>query len=337
MLDNKEILILTDRECKKKHHVSYDTVLGMEDAFVKEGASLINFSPQIAFFNKVLFKLGGKCNLLDPTVPHSSNKNYLFIAMRIEDIVQHKSQLKKIGRNNHLGIYCFDVWESQYRKWNDIFEFVQPYVVFFAYKKSFEYFNDFFKSYFIPQSMDERFFYPRNLKKNRLFIQIGRRNEKIHNMILYFLKKKKLSDSESNYIYEKKKGSILFADTNELASNISCTKYFVAAPQSLENEKLTGKVSDVTARFYEAMACKTLIIGYKPETFDELFSSDAMIELTDDKDDFVKKITFLENNPEYYKKIVENNFIEVMKNHTWGNRYIQIVNAYYNFRGKEES
>lgn len=114
--------------------------------------------------------------------------------------------------------------------------------------------------------MDEKCFSPKNVKKRRMFIQMGRRNEKIHNMILHYLKERHIPINDTNYLYEKEKGKVLFQDTNELATEIAAAKYFVDAPQSLENSALTGKVSDVTARFYEAMACKTLIIGYKPKT-----------------------------------------------------------------------
>lgn len=107
-------------------------------------------------------------------------------------------------------------------------------------------------------------------------MQMGRRNENIHQMILHYLNEKGLNDCEQNYIYEKEKGKILFEDGNELARNIAQTKYFVCAPQCLDNQKITGIVSDVTARFYEAMACKTLIIGFKPIVFDELFPTDAI-------------------------------------------------------------
>lgn len=54
MQDNS-IIILSARACRKKHHVSYDTVLGMENAFIKEGADIK------AFFHMILVLLIKYC------------------------------------------------------------------------------------------------------------------------------------------------------------------------------------------------------------------------------------------------------------------------------------
>ena len=101
-------------------------------------------------------------------------------------------------------------------------------------------------------------------------------------------------------------------------------------------KKLTGKVSDVTARFYEAMACKTLIIGYKPDTFDELFYKDAMVDLDDVGKEFDEVIEFFEKYPEKYKYIVNRNYELLLKKHTWKSRYDVILKAFQNIVDKVE-
>lgn len=197
-----------------------------------------------------------------------------------------------------------------------------------------KFFEQSYPSCFVPQSMDEKYFHPRNIEKHRMFIQMGRRNEKIHRMILNYLKDQSIDIDDSNYLYEKEKGKILFQDTNDLATEIAATKYFVAAPQSLENKTLTGKVSDVTARFYEAMSCKTLIIGYKPATFDLLFPKDAMFEAGEDEKSFAKVIDFFENNPREYERIVNRNYEYLIHNHTWKRRYEDICDAFNKIESK---
>ena len=139
--------------------------------------------------------------------------------------------------------------------------------------------------------------------------------------------------TDDNYLYEKVKGTILFPNTEDLATEIARTKYFVAAPQSKENTELTGRVSDVTARFYEAMACKTLIIGYKPDTFDELFPSDAMIDLENDET-LNDVIRFFEEHPEEYQRILDRNYDLLVKKHTWKERYYAIQKEFALLKNK---
>ena len=77
-----------------------------------------------------------------------------------------------------------------------------------------------------------------------------------------------------------------------------------------------------TARFYEAMAGKTLIIGYKPgPVFNELFPADAMVELNPDGSDFAEEIDFFLNLPDEYSRIVDRNYELVMREHTWAARF----------------
>ena len=72
------------------------------------------------------------------------------------------------------------------------------------------------------------------------------------------------------------------------------------------------------------MASKTMIIGMKPDTFDELFPYKAMISFNDDED-FDESIDYYENHQEEYDEILDKNCDYVMKHHTWGNRIQQIL------------
>lgn len=323
------VIILSERNCRKRHHVSYDTVLGMENAFLKEGAEISCFSKSIGYFNKICRKLHVSTRILDWTAcKRFQGKNILFIAMGLFDLTKYQRELQMISQNNNLGIYCFDVWETMYKKYSEILKIIKPKMIFFAYKEAYLHFKKQYMSFFVPQSMDETFFYPRHIKKRRLFIQIGRKNEKIHNLIIKYLNKNNIKLDDTSYIYEKEKGKILFPSTDDLAVEIAASKYFVAAPQSCENSLLTGRVSDVTARFYEAMACKTLIIGYKPDTFDDLFPCDAMVDLNGVEEDFGNIISWYENNPKEYQRIVNRNYEYLVKYNTWRVRFLTILSAY---------
>lgn len=322
---SNQLTILSERNYCKNHHVSYDTVLGMENAFSKEGAVVTCLSPYWYTFNRILNRIFRK-RVHDISIKCYKEQWYLFIAMGKGNLERQMHTLKRISqKTNHLILYCFDTWEAQYNEWNELFQKINPAHIFLAYKSSTEYFSQIRENiHFLPQSMDETFFHSREIKKQRLFMQMGRKNTNIHNMILSYLKKQNLDNMNENYVYEKEKGKIIYPDTNELAENICKTKYFVCAPQSLENKQLTGNISDVTARFYEAMACKSLIIGFKPNTYDLLFPKDSMVELKDDGSNFEEVITYFEKNPDEYQNIVDKNYSYVMENHRWANRY-QII------------
>jgi hypothetical protein len=76
-----------------------------------------------------------------------------------------------------------------------------------------------------------------------------------------------------------------------------------------ENSSVTGSLSAVTARFYVAMACKSLIIGYKPkDNFDILFPYKAIVENKLDGSHFELLIDFYLNNKEEYYEIVCRNY-----------------------------
>lgn len=329
----KNIHILSSRNCTYKwykKHVSYNTILGMEDEFIEymnNGQNLICFSRKVYIINKFLRKLKiDKLTLPDKKVikkVNADNDKLFFASMSIVDLLDFKHTLKIVNRK--LIIYVFDCWESQFDEYKKIFDEINPMAICFAYKKAMQYFSLSRENcWFIPQSADVRYFHPYDVNKKRLFIQMGRRVEKLHNLAMNYITKNKAENIEDNYIYEKEKGMLIFPETNKLSEEIAKTFFFLAAPQSVTNRELTGNISEVTARFYEAMMCKTIIIGIKPrDTFDQLFPyEEAMMEV--DEENFEKTVNDLLNDKDRYKKITDYNYEYVMKYHRWKNRLYEI-------------
>jgi len=327
MIRKNDVTIITERGYRKDHTVSYDTVLGMEDAFVNEGVKMVNLKPVFHVINNALnwrLKLR-KIQFADKSIKIEKDGYYLYIAMSYRDMYNQTETLRRVTKKGgRVLIYCFDTWEKRYDDWENVFKRIDPYMVFFAYKRSMLYFSSRLERVgFVPQSMDEKYFYPRDIDKKRAFIQIGRKNAKIHNRILKYMKDRKMSDDQ--YVYEKIPGKIIYPETMDLVKGLCASYFSVCAPQSAENAALTGNVSDVTARFYESIACKTLIIGFKPETFDEIFPADTMVELSPDRDDLAEKIQKYLDDPKLYKEKVEANYDYLMKHHRWKNRLEQII------------
>ena len=327
-----QLIILSSRKAKRHWHVSYDTILGLEDEFIEcinNKNSCIFFGKGIWMLNRITRKFLKKA-FPDVSVINKVKKNknakVFFSIMGLYELLETKETLREISEQ--LIIYVFDCWESGFQEYKKIFDEIKPKHIFFAYKKACDYFKkEGYNCYVLPQSMDARFFKDYGKEKSRLFIQMGRRTEILHESVLKYLSYYKLADSEENYVYERQKGKIIFPDTKQLAKEINASWFFVAAPANIMNSKLTGSISEVTARFYEAMACKTLIIGIKPaDSFEQLFPiEDAMIEVN--SDNIIEVIDELMNNKDKYWKIVEKNYNYVMENHRWKNRYVQVMKA----------
>ena len=326
-MQSNEITILSERNARKRHPVSYDTILGMENAFKCEGCKIHNLSPIIYKYNQIANRMKCMPKIGDVLVVRGGTEYYLYVAMVIEDLEKEVMTLVHASQHKKLLIYCFDTWEKNYNQWMNLFEYINPYAIFFAYKNTADFFSQKrSRIYFLPQSMDTKYFFPHEeVSKDRLFMQMGRKNNTIHHMTLEYIHGHKLKDNEQNYVYEREPGKVIYPKTSDLSKNISKSIFFVCAPQKCENEQLTGAISDVTARFYEAMACKTLIIGFKPDTYDELFPRDSMVELNPDGSDFEEKISYFLKNPDKYNELVEKNFQYVMKEHTWARRLEKIL------------
>ena len=67
-----------------------------------------------------------------------------------------------------------------------------------------------------------------------------------------------------------------------------------------------------------------MLIGMKPETFDELFPYKAMISFNDGED-FEEQIDYYENHQDEYYEMINKNYEYIMKHHSWGNRVKQIL------------
>lgn len=325
-MNEDQFTIISSRKCGKKH-ISYNTILGLENEFVQCGCSLIEFNDIVYFYNKLFRKLNINKRIIDKRIIQklkNKKQKVFYAAMVFDDLLDVKETLKEIS--DKLIIYIFDCWQPQWKNYDLVLEEINPWAVCFAYKKTVEYFSGKFRRcWFIPQSMDVQYFHEYNEKKERIFMQMGRKTEALHEMILEYMEANNIENSLQNYVYEKEKGKIIFKDTKKLAKEISKTLFFVCAPQCLSNPQNTGDISEVTARFYEAMACKSLIIGFKPEdSFDELFPyKEAMIEVN--SENFSEIISELIKDKEKYRRIVEQNYNYVMEHHRWKNRLEELL------------
>lgn len=322
-----KLVILSEQKSFIKKGKSNPCIIGQEAAFL----SVDNV--EAVYKNIVLKNISRILNKINlPAIPDGfckkkkDNSVYMYIAMNLNYLEANAYLLKSLKKHgNKISIYIYDCWQPEFDDWQKVLDDIKPDYIFFCFKQTYQHFKDIYNCYWVAQSADLRIFKYQNVLKKRLFMSMGRVNKPIHEKILEYLKSHNLSDSRDNYIYRHHKDEVIYPDINELASEICKTKYFVSVPKCYENYRRTGDVCGITARYFEAMACKTMIIGKKPVTIDELFSEDCMLTFNEDLSDFAEVIDKMENNPDKYQEIVDKNYECLMNNHTWRHRAKQIL------------
>jgi len=325
----KKLIILSEQKSFIKKSPSAPQVDGQEKAFLKYGKGNVDIRYKSLFvknLSRIAVKLGGE-PICDPfTKKKEEDSVFVFIAVNLVYLESNAYLLKELKKHgNQISVYCYDVWEPEFADWKKAFDDVGFDYIFFGFKQSYEYYKALgYNAFWVPLSGDFEVFKPYEEKKTRLFIQMGRRNDDLHEKILNYLKEHGLEDSRENYVYRKDRNERIFPDIDELAKEISRSKYFVCVPKYYENFKRTGNINSTICRFYEGMACKTMLLGMKSYSFDELFPYKAMISFNDGED-FDEQIEYYESHPEEYEAIVNKNYDYIMKHHTWGNRVNQIL------------
>lgn len=320
-----KICILSQQHFSKRH-VSEDMIDAIETALLNvNGVTKLSVSELIYKINVRLKNVN--ISFIDHKIINELYKarpDFIFIgAMSPTSIRFQVNTLRRI--NIPKVVYCIDTWESKVEEWKDVLTTAKVDYVLCAYKNSVSQFRKFIKNVeFLPQSMNSRWFYPRKVKKTRLFMQIGRKNSTLDSYVLRYLKDHNLPDSE--YVRETERGKIIFPDFEVLANEICKTKFFIVSPRNIDEINITGNISDVTARFYEGMACKSLLIGYKPkDTFDVLFPQETAMITVSNYEDFASQIDYYIKNENEYNNIVDLNYDLLILKHTWSNRTAKII------------
>ena len=325
-----KLRILSEQKSYIKKSASAPQIDGQERAFLKYGNGNVDIRYKSLLFkniNRILNKIGVNPIYESFITKKQDDVVYIYIAVNLVYLQSNAYLLKELKKNgNKVSIYCYDCWEPEFADWKKVFDDIGLDYIFFGYKKSSEYFRDLgYNSFWVPLSADYEVFKPYDVNKTRMFMQMGRVNDVLHEKIQKYLQENGLEDTKDNYVYRSNRYEQIFPDINELAKEINKTKYFVCVPKNFENIKRTGNICETICRYYEGMACKTMIIGMKSDTFDELFPYKAMISFNNNED-FNKQIQYYETHQDEYNEIVNKNYDYIMKNHTWGNRVDSILN-----------
>ena len=86
----------------------------------------------------------------------------------------------------------------------------------------------------------------------------------------------------------------------------------------------------VGTRFFENMACKTLVLCEQSKNINNIFPSDCFIDFKSDFKDFDQKFDFSVSDSDERNKIVEKAYEVVISKHTWKSRVNDLINTIKN-------
>jgi len=295
ILLDKEIELQTSiNKYKYKFHVNVDRLLN------KFGYSLVRVTPDSLLLRPLL------------------DKKHLFVVMIWLDI--NKYFRNRFLRHNR-SIYLFDAWTTEIDK---IVNFITIYKIdhiFLAASQSKDILNSKIKKnniYWIPIGINPKEYkYYSYEDKNIDVLALGRKYDKYHDEILpYFY------NNPEKYLYEKVKSEIIFPTRLEFIEGIARSKISICVPSNITHPERSGNIETMTPRYLQSMVSKCLIIGHAPKEIITLFNYNPIIEI--DFSNPLKQLDDILNNFSNYIPFIEKNYQEVLKFHTWNNRWLQI-------------
>ena len=305
-------------------HVSLDAVREFEDAIIQKGK--LNVIERKNILIDFLFKVSKKLNI-DGKILRIIR---LFICNKSDNFTilmgPHFSKcIPGMLTKGNNGIYLYDAWPEKHLYIDEMIRSMNLKFIYFSSKRVAEIYTDKFKDKvikWIPEAIRlDDYCYEDYKNKNIDIIQIGRKYDLYHDVIVETLEK-----SNIVYLYERKKGEIIFPKREDFITALAKTKISICVPSSVTHKERAGDISSVTLRYWQSMASKCLIIGLMPEEMKYLFDYKPIVEIN--MDDPVGQINSILNNFELYIPLIEKNYKHVKEHHTWKER-LKIMDQIY--------
>jgi hypothetical protein len=294
------------------HHVSMDLyhefeerVLGRSQWEVVNGLGSIS-----ARFLRQIFKI------IPPIrIPIKKHKNYVVIGYQKEKFFPYfnfDADLKVL--------WMYDAWEFLFDDIEKTIRKLKINFVFTSSKQSADYLNTLniqnFKSHWIPEgvNVEEYKFIPYQERTTDV-LQLGRKWNEYHEKI-------KSIERYLSYKYEVNPGEIIFPTRQEFIVGLANSRISICVPSNITHPIRSGYISTVTNRFFQSMASKCLILGKMPYDMMQLFNYNPIIEI--EEENSVEQIQSILKNFDSYIPLIEKNYEEVQKFHTWDARLNQL-------------
>jgi hypothetical protein len=306
------------------YHVSLDTSKEFEDVIIESSKNeiIIKHSSKLVcglFYKLYRFlKIIKIFHFLSPLIPNSKiGKPVYFEVLMGTNFQQCLPYFILSCRKN---FYIFDLWEQTH---NSLIEFVNDFKVDNVFVSSSQVAEKLasLKSncnfYWIPEGIDIKDYNFYDFHKRTIdVIQIGRKYDKYHNLIVDQLK-----NSGKKYLFEKTKGALIFPTRGNFIDGLASSKISICFPSNITHPQRSGQIETLTIRYLQSIASKCIILGHAPDEMIKVFGYNPVIEA-----DMLNPIDQLEdilNNYEQYFQLIEKNYQNLIR-HQWTNRWDEI-------------
>lgn len=228
-------------------------------------------------------------------------------------------------------VYMFDAWPRFHWMIAKYAQFLNIKIIFFSSRevtKRFNKLNSGVKGMWIPEGIDTNAYLslPYNSKDIDV-LEFGRKYDLYHDLI-----KEELEKSGKTHLYEIKKGQVIFKKNEDFLKGLARSKITICVPSSITHPERAEDISTMTLRYLQSMASKCLIVGIMPEEMKELFDYMPIIEI--DMSNPSGQLMYLLDNFDSFTSLIERNYEEVKKSHTWNIRTRKILDIIKNESAK---
>ncbi len=313
-----------------KYHPSRDTVKEFEKIIISDPQvqTAIPANEKVSKLSYSQWRLMNKMGIASNPISHlyrfESKRNYtkffnyFVVIMGCEF---HKC-LPHFQHPGSKSIYMFDAWAEDH---DMIKQFVKHFKVenlFLSSSQATESLRNSVgqtKVNWIPEGInpEEYNYYPYE-RKDIDVLAFGRKYDQYHDKIENHLKGQQIK-----YVFPKSPGKVIFPSRELFIDGLARSKISICFPSNITHPERAGDMETMTIRYLQSMVSKTLILGKAPEEMISLFGYDPVIEV-DMRDPANQVKEILSNYPEYIG-LIEKNYSNVLKDHTWRKRWQAIT------------
>ena len=221
--------------------------------------------------------------------------------------------------------YSFDCWETHYPFWEKLFRTNRLAHVFLSAKQSVEEMRKRVPDVsfeWLPEAIDpEEFFGEKRLADRSIdVLELGRRSAPYHEAI-----RDRLRSEKRKHVFDPGTDAPLFlAQRSTVLSNYADCKVSICFPRSMTQPGQASRTETVTARYFEAMASKALVVGHCPAELEELFGYNPVVQVNW-SNPFRQLSEGILSQISAYQELVESNYKRLLEVGTFTQRAKRIV------------
>jgi hypothetical protein len=306
------------------YHVSLDASIEFENTIIKQSQKDIIIKHSSKLISRLSYKLYRFLKkikvfrILSPLILRSKKGSPVYFGILMGANLQQC--LPYFISNSSKSFYIFDAWEETHNSLVDFANDFKVKNVFVSSSQVAEKLNSldsYCNFHWIPEGIEIKDYKFYNFHNRTIdVIQIGRKYDKYHNLIA-----EQLSNAGKKYLFEKKKGELIFPTRADFINGLASSKISICFPSSITHPQRSGQIETLTIRYLQSIASKCIIVGHAPDEMIKIFGYNPVIEA-----EMLNPFEQLEdilNKYERYLQLVEKNYQNLMR-HQWTNRWHEI-------------